>query len=158
MGKPDDVCAPLVAFSVEGVRYAIALAWAERALPMVAVTPVPGAPAVVLGVINIGGTVVPVVDLRRRLGLPAREWGVAARLLLVRTPRRLLAIPADEVLGVLEVETAAVTLTPTVLPGLGRVSGIAALEDGLLFLYDVEAFLSEDEHRALGQALGEEVA
>ena len=146
----------LVVFAVDRTRYSVALSAARRALPMVAVRAVPGAPAVVLGAINLGGRAVPVVDLRKRLGLVSREWGVGAQLLLVQTPRRLLAIPTDDILGVIEVEAGALTATDAVLPGMHRLSAIAAVGDGLLFIYDVEAFLTPGEERALGQALGEE--
>jgi purine-binding chemotaxis protein CheW len=145
----------LVVFAVQGNRYAVPLSSVERVFLMVAVQPVPGAPRVVLGAINLEGRVVPVVDLRRRLNLPSRDYGLNAHLLIVQTPRRTLAIPADEVFGAAEISTASVTPTEAVLPGLGRVAGIAALPGGLLFIHDIEAFLTPGEERELGRALGE---
>lgn len=145
----------LVTFVVDGVAYALPLSTVERALPMVAVSPVPGAPRVVLGVINLEGHVVPAMDLRRRLGLPPHEYGLAAQLLVVRTPRRVLAVAADEVRGVTHVEAALITPADAVLPGLRRVTGLAALPDGLLLIYDIEAFLTLDEEAQLAEALGE---
>jgi len=149
---------PLVVFVVEGSRYAVALVAVERVLPMVAVQPVPGAPRVVLGAINLEGRVVPVVDLRRRLELPARDYGLSAHLLIVQTPRRTLAVPADEVTGVVEVDPGSVSPTEAVLPGLGRVAGIAALRDGLLFIHNIEAFLTPEEERGLDRALSRDGA
>lgn len=151
----EDSALELVAFLIDGTRYAVSLSAAERALPMVAVAPVPGAPPVVLGAINLEGRVVPVVDLRRRLGLPPREYGLRSHLLIVRTPRRTLAVAADEALGVVRIEADSVSPADAVIPGLGQVKGIAALPDGLLFLYDIETFLTPDEEREVGQALGE---
>lgn len=144
---------PLVVFRVGEQRYALPLGAVERVFPMVAVAPLPQAPAVALGVINIHGRVTPVVDIRRRLGTPPREYGLADHLLLARTPRRTLAMPVDEVLGVREVAQAAVTQPTAVLPGIGQVAGIAALPDGLLFIHDLDTFLSLDEERQLAQAL-----
>lgn len=144
---------PLVVFRIDATRFGVPLSATVRAAGMVALSAVPGAPEVVLGAIDVAGQVVPVVDLRRRLRLAPREFGVAAHLLLVATPRRMLAVPADEVLGVSEVEAARITDAGTVLPGLGRVKGVAAQPDGLLFLYDLEAFLDEDEERQLAKAL-----
>jgi purine-binding chemotaxis protein CheW len=137
---------------VEGARYAVPLSSAERAFRMVAVSPLPGSPVVVLGGINLEGRAVAVVDLRRRLGLPPRDYGLAARLLVVRTPRRRLAIAADDVLGVAEVEADAIT-PRTLLSGAGPVAGVAALPDGLLIIQDLEAFLTLDEERQLDRAL-----
>lgn len=143
----------LVVFTVAGSRYAVPVSSVERVFPMAAVEKVPGAPRVVLGAINLGGRVVPVVDLRRRLDFPSRDYGLDAHLLIVQTPQRTLALAVDEALGVAEVDPALVAPTDAVLPGLGRVAGIAALPDGLLFIHDIEAFLTPEEDRELGQAL-----
>lgn len=145
----------LVTFVLEGQRYALPLPVTERVLTMVAVSPLPQAPAVALGVINLHGRVLPVLDLRRRLGFPPREYGPAAHLLIARTSRRILAMPVDEVLGVREVAAEAVTPSKAVLPGIGHVAGIVALPDGLLFIQDLDAFLSLDEERRLSDALEE---
>jgi purine-binding chemotaxis protein CheW len=120
---------------------------------MVSVSSLPQAPAITLGVINLHGQILPVLDLRRRFGLPPREYGLAARLLVVRTSRRVLALPVDEVLGVREVATEAVTPPQAVLPGIEHVAGIVALADGLLFIHDLEACLSLEEDRQLTEAL-----
>jgi purine-binding chemotaxis protein CheW len=90
----------LVVFLLAEQRYALPLRMVERVLPMVAVSPLPQAPPMTLGVINLHGTVIPVVDLRRRFGFPQHEYGLAAHLLLARTTRRTLALPVDEVLDV----------------------------------------------------------
>ena len=92
-----------VVFCLEGQRYALHLSQVERVLSMVAVSPLPETPAVVAGVINYRGSVVPVLDLRPRFGFARREFGLTDQLLLARTTRRMLALPVDEVLGVNEV-------------------------------------------------------
>jgi purine-binding chemotaxis protein CheW len=145
----------LVAFVVDGRRCAIALAVAGSAVPMVAVTGLPGAPPAVLGAISVHGRVVPVFDVRRRLGLPAREHRPSDQLLLATARDRMVALPVDEVLGVVEAEPGAVTSAGAVLPGLEHVSGVVALEDGLLLIHDLDAFLTSEEERLLAPALAE---
>jgi len=145
----------LVVFDIEGQRYALPLNDVERVLPMVAVSPLPQAPAVVLGVINLHGQVIPVLDLRRRFGLPIRDYGLTTRLLVVRTDRRILALAVDEVFGVREVVQETITRPDALLPGIGHVAGIVTLADGLLFIHDVEACLSLDEEQRLTTALEE---
>ena len=144
--------ARLVVFMVEGTRYAVPLSAVERAYAMAAVSPLPGAPPAVLGMINLHGRPVAVIDPRRRLGLSPREYGLAAHLLIARTPRRTLAIPTDEVLGVVELDVAAVTPVAAVAPGLPP-AGIAALPDGLLFIHDLDAFLTPEEEGQIERAL-----
>lgn len=142
----------LVAFMVDDRRFALPLSAVERALPMVAVTPLPRAPAVVLGTINVHGRIVAVVDVRLRLGLPPREPDPRAQLLLAATARRTLAMAVDEVLGVIEVEPSAVADPAAVMFGIGHVAGLVALPDGLLVVEDLEAFLTPEEGRMLDGA------
>ena len=143
----------LVVFALDGQRYGLPLHGVERVLPMVAVSPLPQAPAVALGMINLHGEVVPVVDVRRRFGFSPREYGPTAHLLVTRTARRRLALPVDQVSGVLEVRPEDVTLPDAVLPGIAHVAGIVRLPDGLLFIHDLDAFLALDEERQLSEAL-----
>jgi purine-binding chemotaxis protein CheW len=144
----------LVAFELAASHCALPLEAIERVVPMPGVQPVPGAPRVVLGAIDLAGRVVPVVDLRRRLDLPARDYGLGARLLIVRTPRRTLAVPADDVKGVIAVDRLDVAPAAVVLPGLGQITGIVALPGSLLFIHDLEALLLPVEEDELARALG----
>ena len=145
----------LVIFVLEGQQYALPLRDAEHVLPMVAVSPVPRAPEIALGLINFHGKVIPVLDIRHRLGLPPREYGPDAYLLVALTSRRTVALPVDEVLGVREVQAGAVTRPDAVLPGIDQIAGIVTLSKGLLFIHDLNAFLSLDEEKQLAATLQE---
>jgi len=145
----------IVVFTLADQLYALELAAVERVLPMVEVVPIPDAPAVVLGVISIHGDVVPVVDVRRRFGLPSSTHGVSTQLLVARSARRNLALPVDHVLGVKEVPGDAVAPPGSILPDLGRLAGIAQLGDNLVLIHDLDAFLSLDEERSLTYVLRE---
>ena len=146
----------LVVFSLDGDRFAVPLASTDRVLSMVAVSPLPGCPDVVLGAINLHGDVVPVFDIRRRLGRPERVHAPEARLLIARAADRIVALPVDDVSGVAEVSADTIAAPETVIADIGHVSGIAALPDGLLLIHDLDAFLSIDEERQLDQAIEEQ--
>ena len=139
--------------AVDGQRYALPVPAVERVLPMVAVSALPRGPEIALGVINLEGAVVPVLDIRRRFGRPPREYGLGAHLLVARTARRRVALAVDQVLGVSNVPGSAVAAPETVLPRTEYVAGIAALADGLLFIHDLDTFLSLDEEQGLTRAL-----
>src|SRR4051794_38743968 len=96
----------LVAVGVGEQRWALPLACVERVVGMVAVTPLPESPAGVRGAINVAGEIVPVLDLDARIGRPQRDRGPGARLVLARTATRRVALPVDEVLGVIAVDIA----------------------------------------------------
>ena len=89
-----------------GDRYlALPLERVERVIRMAALIPLPDAPSWVVGILNFHGTILPVIDLRKRLGLSDREVDLAQRILVIRTKRRklgVLADAADEVIFVSE--------------------------------------------------------
>jgi purine-binding chemotaxis protein CheW len=142
----------LAVFVIEGQRYALNLHVVERVFPMAEVTLLPEAPAVALGVINIHGQVIPVLDVRRRFGLPVRDYGPDTYLLVARSSRHILALPVDEVLGVQEIATRDVTSPEIIFPGIAQVEGIVALPDGLLFIHNLDTFLSLEEEQHLVEA------
>ena len=113
----------LVVFRIEEQRYALHLHAVDQVLPMIEVSPLPKAPAITLGVINLRGRVMPVLGMRQRFGLPPRDDTLSDHLLVARTPRRTLALLVDHVLEVEEVAAEAVTAPAAVLPGIGHVAG-----------------------------------
>lgn len=143
----------LVAFVVGDRICALDLAAVERVEPMVAISPLPGAPPGVLGAIDVRGTAVPVLDLRGRLGLPEAAPDPDAALVLVRTSRRLVALPVDEALGVRVVDPDAITPAEALDLDESSAVGVATLTDGLLYIHNLEGFLSPEAERRLEPAL-----
>lgn len=143
----------LVVFRLDDQRYALRLGAVERFVRAVEVTPLPGAPAIVLGAIDVEGSVLPVLSLRRRFGLPEREIDVTDQFLIARTSSRTVALVVDEALGVITVPAEMITGAGRIVPGLDHVRGVVALDDGLLLIHDLETCLSLDEERALAKAL-----
>lgn len=140
-------------FALDDRAYALRLAAVERVARMVAVTPLPKAPEIVMGVVNVRGRIVPVFDIRRRFRLPAREISVSDQLVIARTARRPAALAADAVSGVREYPDEAVVEAERVLPGLEYVEGVVKLADGLILIHDLDKFLSLDEGESLDRAL-----
>lgn len=145
----------VVVFVIDGQRYALHLSVVERVVRMVEVATLPKAPAIMLGVINFHGQIIPAIDIRRRFGRSPSHYGLTACLLVARTSRRKLALPVDKVIGIHAVPSENVTAPDAVLPGIGLVAGIAALSDGILLIHDLDTFLSLDEERRLTEALEE---
>jgi purine-binding chemotaxis protein CheW len=142
--------ASLVVFLLDGTRCAVRTDCVERVLPMAGVTRIPGAPEIALGSLNLHGELIPVLDVRLRFGFASRPPDPSDKLLVAATVRRRLALPVDDVLGV---EEQAVTPAETLLPGLHQVAGVVALADGVLYIHDLERFLSLDEENLLDAAL-----
>ena len=143
----------LILLTVDGQTYALHLEAVDRILRMVAVTPLPGAPDAVEGVINIQGEVVPVVSIRRRLGLAERTAGAADSLLVARARSRRLAIIAESVLGVVERPADAIVSTGDLAQRVRHIEGVLKTSDGLVLIQDLDRFFSPEEERSLDLAL-----
>ena len=143
----------LVVFSLDDQRYALALARVRRAIRVVAITPLPEAPPIVLGIVDLGGVVIPVIDLRQRFRHPPRELRLSDHLLVATAGARTVALLVDETHGVIEVSSAERAPAGAILPGLELVDGAVKLEDGLVLIHDLERLLSLDEEAAIDRAL-----
>ena len=146
----------LVVFRLDDLRYALPLAMVERVVQAVDITPLPRAPDVVRGAINVRGRIVPVFDTRKRFGLPERDIRLEDQMVLAKTSARTVALLVDTVEGLLQCENSDVTPAGQVWPGIGQVAGVVKRPDGLILIHDLDAFLSADEHGALELALATE--
>ena len=143
----------LLVFRLEGRGYALSLAAVVRVVRAVEITELPKAPEIVLGVVNVGGAVVPVFDMRRRFRLPCREVQLTDQLIVAQTSRRTVVLLADCVMGLVEVPTEDIAMAPAIVPGIEQVQGIVKLPDGLVLIHDLESFLSLEEGRVLAEAM-----
>jgi purine-binding chemotaxis protein CheW len=143
----------VVIFAVDDQRLALPLSAVERVVQAVEITPLPKAPAVVWGIINVQGQILPVFHLRRRFRWPERELALNDHILIARTAQRRVALVVDAVAGVLECAAEDTVAPDAVVPGLEYVAGIMKQPDGMIFIHDLEKFLSLGEAQQLEAAL-----
>lgn len=143
----------LVLLKVDGQTYALHLEAVDRVLRMAAITPLPGAPDAVEGVINMQGEVLAIVSIRRRLGLPHRSVSAADSLVVARARARRIAIIAESVLGVAEYAADAVVGCDDIGSGIRHIKGVAKTSDGLILIQDLQRFFSAEEEQLLDRAL-----
>lgn len=143
----------LLAFMLDERICALPISAVERTYRAVAVTPLPKAPEIVMGVVNVRGVVQPVIDLRRCFRLPQKPLTPYDHLVIGHTSRRSVALIVDSVAGVIDCAEQMIAAADTVLPGMEYVSGIARLEDGMILIHDLNRFLSLEEETALDQAM-----
>lgn len=146
-----------VVFHLDGQRYALPLAAVERIVRAVEVTVLPNAPAMVLGVMNMAGRVLPVLSLRQCFGLPERDITPEDQFLIARTVRRTVALVADEALGVIERADDDIAGSTGLAPGVEQVQGVVKLDDGLVLILDPERCLFPAEARVLDAAIARHV-
>ena len=138
-----------VVFVLDELRVALHLSGVERVIWAVAVTPLPEAPESVPGVINVEGRIMPVVDIRRRFGLPEREVEPEDRFIIAHAARRTVALWVEGVEGMLEPTAEEVTRAEEILPDMGYVDGAIELPDGVILIHNLDPFLSMEEERIL---------
>jgi purine-binding chemotaxis protein CheW len=122
---------------------------------MVAISPLPGAPEAVEGIVNVRGEIVPVYDVRKRFGLPARAIDPAEHLVVLTSRDRPAAIRVDVAESLEKLDAASFTPTSS-LPASAKtrhVAGVAATPDGVIVIHDFDAFLSPVESTQLADAL-----
>jgi purine-binding chemotaxis protein CheW len=144
---------PLVVFSLDDQRYALPLNRVQRSIRVVAVTPLPEAPPIVLGIIDLGGVVIPAIDVRKRFNHPPRDIRLSDHLLIADTGRRTVALLVDETNGVIEASPGSFAPAGDILPGLELIDGVIKLEDGLILIHDLERLLSLEEETAIDRAM-----
>ncbi len=151
--RPDTRTNQLVVFTLSKQRYGLPLSTVERIVRIVDVTPLPHAPDGVLGVVNVQGRVIPVINMRRRFHLPEREIALTDQMVVAHTARRPVVLVVDAVIGVLEYYEQEVVGPQDVLPDLRYVQGVVKLDSELILIHNLDKFLSLEEETALDRAM-----
>lgn len=144
---------PLLVFTLDAQRYALRLEAVERVVSAAEITPLPGAPEVVLGLINLRGRVVPVIQLRRRFSLPDRDIRLSDSFIVASTSRLSFALVADAVHGLVECPPEAVVPAEEILPRMDPIEGVMVLPDGMVLISDLDRALSLEEEASLRDRL-----
>lgn len=135
----------LLLFAVSGLRCALPLTGIERILRAVEMSPVPKAPEIVMGLVNVQGRVIPVLDIRKLFLLPKIEISLYDQLIIARTTSRPVAILVDNVIGVVEYSDRDIVPSDELFPGIEYLQGVAKLKDGLIYIYNLDRFLAPEE-------------
>ena len=141
----------LATFFLDREEYGVDVRQVQEIRRVSEITSVPRAPEFIRGVINLRGRILPVLDLKRKLGLGEVEAGRATRIVVVRVKERLLGLLVDGASQVLKVEVSRVEPPPeeVVERGGDYIRGVAKLDDRLIILVDLERLLAH-ELRAAG--------
>jgi purine-binding chemotaxis protein CheW len=145
----------LVSFRLAEEEYGIEITRVREIILMGAITRVPQTPAYVKGLINLRSTVIPVIDLRIRFGLPECEATDASRIMIVNVGGKTIGIVVDAVSEVLRVSTHQIAPPPPTVVSFGTeyLTGLVRLEKQLLILLDIDKVLGASEREALSGAV-----
>ena len=136
-----------VTFHMDNETYGINVTQVREVLRITEIAPVPGAPDYVLGIINLRGNVVTVMDTRKRFGLRSVENTDSTRIVIIEVEGQEVGILVDSVAEVIDIRQSAVEAAPNIGndDASRYIQGVSSIEGQLLILVDLNRLLTDEE-------------
>jgi purine-binding chemotaxis protein CheW len=136
-----------VTFRLGEEAYGVNVMQVQEVLRMTDIAPVPGSPDYVLGIINLRGNVVTVMDTRKRFGLMPVDADDATRIVIIEAEDQVVGILVDSVAEVVYLRQSDIEMAPNVgnEESSRYIQGVANRKEGLLILVDLNRLLTDDE-------------
>ena len=149
----DDQVLQWVTFRLDGETYGINVMQGQEVLRYSEIAPVPGAPPYVLGIINLRGNVVTVIDTRHRFGLADGEVTDNTRIVIIETDNHVIGIMVDSVAEVVYLNQSEIETAPNVgnEESAKFIQGVCHKNDELLILIDLNKLLTNEEWAELDE-------
>ncbi|MGX2041262.1 chemotaxis protein CheW [Methylocaldum sp. MU1018] len=140
-----------VTFRLGEETYGINVMQVQEVLRVSEIAPVPGAPDYVVGIINLRGNVVTVIDTRKRFGLLPKEPDDASRIVIIEAEDQVIGILVDSVAEVVELRGSEIESAPSVgnEESARYIQGVTSHGGELLILVDLNQFLNDEDKAAL---------
>jgi purine-binding chemotaxis protein CheW len=140
-------------FELAAERYALPIGDVVEVLRAVAIRALPQAPAIVEGIFDLRGELVPVLDMRARFRLTPKPLDPGEHLIVAQAGSRRVALRADQALALERLRAVAPEQAGNLPRGVGYVAGVASTADGMVLIHDLRAFLDQAETLELDRAL-----
>jgi purine-binding chemotaxis protein CheW len=143
----------LVIFVLAKEEFACNIADVREVLKMIRVTPLPRSLDFVEGVINLRGEVIPVIDLRKRFGLPAVDRTDESRIIIVEVEERMVGLTVDSVSEVIRLSNKQIQEAPNQVAGeqTNLIMGVGKIDERMLIILCLERILTSEEQIALSE-------
>lgn len=151
-------------FSIDNILYALSIMDVKHIIRSVAITPLSDAPDLVTGILNMGGTFIPVIDIRRQFNLSSKPLQVSDRFIIADVYGYTIAFIVDTVEGVVELSQEpldtsdgflpADIVSSDLFPGIEKfIVGVAQFNNRTVLIYDINTLFPEQEIRVATEAL-----
>lgn len=143
----EDLMTQWVTFKLDGEKYGINVTQVREVLRNIEITPVPGASSYVLGIINLRGNVVTVMDTRSRFGLASIEYNKESRIIIIETRDQIVGLLVDSIAEVVDILQSQIELTPNMSSDDSSkyIRGVYSKNGELLILVEIEKVLNDEE-------------
>lgn len=151
-GRANDPMIQLVTFKLEEETYGVNVMQVQEVLRVTEIAPVPGAPYFVLGIINLRGNVVTVIDTRGRFGLGTADLTDNSRIVIIEGEGQVVGILVDSVAEVVELRESQIDTAPNVgnEETARYIQGVYTREGSLLIVVDINRLLTDEEWSGMG--------
>ncbi|PKO03601.1 MAG: chemotaxis protein CheW [Chloroflexi bacterium HGW-Chloroflexi-5] len=139
----------MVVFKLLSEEYAVDVSSVEAIIKLQAITKVPHAQAHVVGVTNLRGNIVPVIDLKKRLELPEKENSIDTRIIVALLQDSKVGMVVDAVSQVIEIEDSQIEPTPQISTSIDStyIRGIVKIESHLVIMLDLTKIFSDEKNK-----------
>ena len=136
-----------IAFQLGDEIYGVEVKRVREILRINNILPVPGAPDYVLGITNIRGSVVTVVDGRKRINLQPIDYTDATRMIVLESEDDIVAIVVDNVADVIDLPESSIDSNPKLKTKQGSkyIDGVVSHSDGLIIILNAERFITDEQ-------------
>ena len=144
-----------VTFYLDGEIYGINVMEVQEVLRFSEIVPVPGSPHYILGIINLRGKVVTVIDCRSRFGLKSGEISSETRIMVIEIEDQVIGLLVDAVSDVAYIHQSEIEITPNVSNEENSkfIVGVTHYNDHLIILLDANKIISKEDWAQLGDSL-----
>jgi purine-binding chemotaxis protein CheW len=149
----DNSISQLVGFRLDDEDYAIAITKIQEIILMKPITRIPQVPDFIEGLINLRGSVIPIINLRKRFGLPSRNVDDETRTIVVNIHDKTVGCIVDAVTQVMRISRDQIQPPPLAVLAVAHqyIAGLARLEDRLLIILDIDQLFDEQSAVTTGQ-------
>ncbi|QDU57662.1 Chemotaxis protein CheW [Aeoliella mucimassa] len=146
LGRTDDSTQYLT-FTLQEEQYGIEILWVQEIKGHTKVTPIPNAPHYLCGVVNLRGTVVPVIDLRARFSMPEKPYDQFTCIIVVNVNGRVGGLVVDTVSDVLNIATDSIAAPPDLASTKEQscITGLGKMDDRIVLLLDAERVFEKQD-------------
>jgi purine-binding chemotaxis protein CheW len=141
----------LVTFRLDNEEFGVDILKVQEINRMMNITKIPNAPDFIEGVINLRGKIIPIVDLRKRLGFINRQYDKSTRIIVVELDGLVLGFIVDSVSEVLRISENTVEPPPSMVSGIDSeyIDGVGKLDDRLLILLELKKVFASPERKEM---------
>jgi len=147
----DDSILQLVTFKLENDEFGVDILKVQEINRMMSITKIPNAPAFTEGVINLRGKIIPIIDLRKKLGFESKVYDKSTRIIVVELDGIVLGFVVDSVSEVLRIPRDTIEPPPSIIGNIESdfIEGVGKLQDRLLILLELKKIFTNTERKGI---------